>query len=55
MIGMIPSGYVRPSIPEYSLIAQDIHEAINRVVFEGKDVNQALQEAAFKSAKSLGW
>jgi multiple sugar transport system substrate-binding protein len=55
MIGMIPSGYVRPSIPEYSLIAQDIHEAINHVVFEGKDVNQALQEAAFKSAKSLGW
>ena len=55
MIGMIPSGYVRPNIPEYSLIAQDIHEAINRVVFEGKDVNQALQEAAFKSAKSLGW
>ncbi len=55
MIGMIPSGYVRPSIPEYSLIAHDIREAINRVVFEGKDVNQALQEAAFKSAKSLGW
>jgi multiple sugar transport system substrate-binding protein len=55
MIGMIPSGYVRPSIPEYSLIAQDIHEAISRVVLEGKDVDQALQEAAFKSAKSLGW
>ena len=55
MIGMIPSGFVRPSIPEYSLIAQDIREAINRVVFEGKDVNQVLQEAAFKSAKHLGW
>ena len=55
MIGMIPFGNVRPSIPEYSLIAKDVKEAIDSVLFEGKDVNQALQKAALQSAKSLGW
>jgi multiple sugar transport system substrate-binding protein len=55
LIGMIPFGNVRPSIPEYSLIAKDVKEAIDSVLFEGKDVNLALQEAALKSAKSLGW
>ena len=55
MIGMIPFGKGRPSLPEYSLIAKDVKEAIDGVLFEGKDVNQALQDAASKSAKSLGW
>ena len=55
MIGMIPFGNSRPSIPEYPLIANDVKEAIDDVLLEGKDVNQSLQAAAFKSAKSLGW
>ena len=55
MIGMIPLGNVRPSIPEYPLIAKDVKEAIDDVLLKGKDVNKSLQAAAFKSAKSLGW
>lgn len=55
MISMIPLGQVRPSIPEYPLLAQDISEAIKSVVLNGTDPREALQTAAAKSAKSLGW
>jgi len=55
MISMIPIGQVRPSIPEYPLLAQDISEAIKSVVLNGTDPGEALQLAAAKSAKSLGW
>ena len=55
MISMIPLGQVRPSIPEYPLLAQDISEAIKSVVLNGTDPQEALQTAAAKSAKSLGW
>jgi multiple sugar transport system substrate-binding protein len=52
---MIPSAGTRPSIPEYPQIADNIRQAIYEVQFENKDPNQALQEAALKSAKALGW
>jgi multiple sugar transport system substrate-binding protein len=55
MISMIPYGQSRPSIAEYSAIAQHIRQAINEVCLNSKDPNQALQEAAAKSAKALGW
>jgi multiple sugar transport system substrate-binding protein len=55
MISMIPLGQVRPSIPEYPLLAQDISEAIKKVVLTGMDPREALHIAAAKSAKSLGW
>lgn len=55
MISMIPLGQVRPSIPEYPLLAQDISEAIKSVVLNGMNPGEALQIAAAKSAKSLGW
>lgn len=55
MIDMIPLGQVRPSIPEYPLLAQDISDAIKNVVLTGMDPKDALQIAAAKSAKSLGW
>ena len=55
MISMIPIGQVRPSIPEYPLLAQDISEAIKSVVLNGTDPREALQLAAAKSAKNLGW
>ncbi|MGN6633091.1 MAG: extracellular solute-binding protein, partial [Nitrososphaeraceae archaeon] len=55
LVSMIPSAGTRPSIPEYPQIANDIRQAIYEVQFENKDPNQALQEAALKSAKALGW
>jgi multiple sugar transport system substrate-binding protein len=55
LVSMIPSAGTRPSIPEYPQIADNIRQAIYEVQFENKDPNQALQEAALKSAKALGW
>jgi multiple sugar transport system substrate-binding protein len=55
MVSMIPRGQARPSIAEYAAIAQHIRQAINEVAYGLKDPNQALQDAAAKSAKSLGW
>lgn len=55
MKSMIPLGHVRPSIAEYPMIAADISQAIKEVLTEGKDPKQALQNAASKSAKDLGW
>lgn len=55
MTSMIPVGHVRPSIPEYPEIAQDISKAIDDVLISGMDPRQALEAAASESAKSLGW
>jgi multiple sugar transport system substrate-binding protein len=55
MVKMIPLGHVRPSIPEYPEIAQSLYEAISGVLNDGMDPKQALDIAASKSAKSLGW
>ena len=55
MVKMIPLGHVRPSIPEYPEIAQSLYEAIGGVLNDGMDPKQALDIAASKSAKSLGW
>ncbi len=55
LVSMVPSGLARPAIPEYPQIANNIRQAIYDVQFENKDPNQALQEAAAKSAKVLGW
>jgi multiple sugar transport system substrate-binding protein len=55
IVSMIPFAGTRPSIPEYPQIADNIRQAIYEVQFENKDANQALQEAAAKSAKVLGW
>jgi multiple sugar transport system substrate-binding protein len=55
MISAIPYGGARPSIQEYPEIAQYIKEALDAVYYGTKDPKQALDEAAAKSAKSLGW
>jgi multiple sugar transport system substrate-binding protein len=52
---MIPMGHSRPNIPEYPQIADSIKQAIDEVYYGMKDPKQALDEAASKSAKVLGW
>jgi multiple sugar transport system substrate-binding protein len=54
MVSMIPQGKARPSSEQYPAIAQHIRQAIYEVVYGLKDPNQALQDAAAKSAKALG-
>jgi multiple sugar transport system substrate-binding protein len=55
MISMIPIGHSRPNIPEYPQISDNIKQAIDEVYYGMKDPKQALDEAAAKSAKVLGW
>lgn len=55
MVSMIPTGLGRPSIPEYPQIAEHIREAIDRIYNGTKEPRQALDDAAAKSAKALGW
>jgi multiple sugar transport system substrate-binding protein len=55
MISMIPFGHNRPAIPEYPQIASHIKQALDDVYFGLKDPKQALDDAATKSAKVLGW
>ena len=55
MISMISTGHARPSISEYPQIAENVREAIEDVYYGIKDPKQALEAAAAKSAKVLGW
>ncbi|HEY9387291.1 MAG TPA: extracellular solute-binding protein [Nitrososphaeraceae archaeon] len=55
MVSMIDLGWSRPSIPEYSQIAQHIKQALDEVYSGLKEPKQALDDAAAKSAKVLGW
>jgi multiple sugar transport system substrate-binding protein len=55
MVSMIPIGRARPSIPEYPQIAEHIRQAIYEVEHGIKTPVQAINDAAFKSAKVLGW
>ena len=55
MVSMISQGRGRPSIPEYPHIAIHVREAINQVYNGTKEPEEALDEAAAKSAKVLGW
>ena len=52
---MIEIGRTRPNIPEYSQIASYIKEALDAVYYDTKDPIEALDDAATKSAKALGW
>jgi multiple sugar transport system substrate-binding protein len=55
LISMIKIGRTRPSIPEYPEIADNIKQAIDEVYYGLKEPKQALNDAATKSAKALGW
>jgi multiple sugar transport system substrate-binding protein len=55
MISMIPTGRGRPSIPEYQSIAEHVRQALDEVFYGIKEPKQALDDAATKSAKVLGW
>jgi multiple sugar transport system substrate-binding protein len=55
MISMMEIQGVRPNIPEYPQITIHVREAINQVYNGTKEPEEALDEAAAKSAKVLGW
>jgi multiple sugar transport system substrate-binding protein len=55
MVSMIPYGHNRPAIPEYPQIASHIKQALDNVYYGLKDPQQALDEAAAKSVRVLGW
>jgi multiple sugar transport system substrate-binding protein len=55
LITLLKAGRSRPSIPEYPQISDTIHHALDEVYYGIKEPKQALDEAANKSAKLLGW
>jgi multiple sugar transport system substrate-binding protein len=55
LIDMIKIGHGRPNIPEYPQIADHIRQALDEVYYGLKEPKQALDDAAAKSAKALGW
>lgn len=55
LISMLELQGTRPNIPEYPEISAHIKEAIEQVYNGTKEPEQALDEAAVKSAKVLGW
>jgi multiple sugar transport system substrate-binding protein len=55
MVSMISIGNSRPIASEYPQIADNVREAINDVYYGIKQPKQALDDAAHKSAKLLGW
>ena len=55
LVSMIPNGGTRPSIPEYPQIAEFIKEALDAVYYDTASSKGALDDAAEKSSKALGW
>ena len=55
LISMLQLRGVRPIIPESAQIAVNVRDAYNNVTYGLKDPKEALNEAAAKSAKVLGW
>jgi multiple sugar transport system substrate-binding protein len=55
LISLIEFGRARPNIAEYPQIADHIREAIDDVYSGAKEPKQALDDAAAKSARVLGW
>jgi multiple sugar transport system substrate-binding protein len=55
LISMLSIARARPNIPEYPQIEAHIREAINQVYNGTRQPEEALDEAAAKSAEALGW
>jgi multiple sugar transport system substrate-binding protein len=55
LISTLSIARARPNIPEYPQIEEDILAAINQVYNGTKQPEEALDEAAAKSAEALGW
>lgn len=55
MIYMILTGHGRPNVSEIPQIADHIRQAIEEVYYGIKEPKRALEDAAAKSAKVLGW
>jgi multiple sugar transport system substrate-binding protein len=55
LISMLQLKGVRPNIPEFPQIADHIRQALDEVLYQSKDPKEALDNAAAKSAKTLGW
>jgi multiple sugar transport system substrate-binding protein len=55
LVSMLSIARTRPNIPEYPQIAEDIRQAIEQIYNGTKEPKQALDEAAAKSSKALGW
>jgi len=55
LISLIEFGHARPNMAEYPQIADHIRQAIDDVYSDTKEPKQALDDAAAKSARVLGW
>jgi multiple sugar transport system substrate-binding protein len=55
LISTLSTARARPNIPEYPQISEYILEAINQVYNGTKQPEEALDEAATKSARAMGW
>jgi multiple sugar transport system substrate-binding protein len=55
MISMIPLGQSRPTAPEFPEIDDHISKALDQICSGLKEPKRALDDAAKKSAKILGW
>ena len=52
---MLSTARARPNIPEYPQISEHILEAINQVYNGSMQPEEALDNAAAKSATAMGW
>ena len=55
MISEVPFGRSRPNIPQFAQIDEQVSHALDQVCSGTKEPKQALDEAAAKTAKLLGW
>jgi multiple sugar transport system substrate-binding protein len=55
LVSMIKIGKTRPNIPEFPQISENIKQAIDQIYNGTREPKQALDEAAARSAKILGW
>lgn len=55
LVSMLKTAHYRPSIPEYTAVAENIHQPLNKIFYDTKESKQALNDVATNSGKALGW